>query len=89
MIVRRRSDTGFPLQLVLSEKFWIIGESNSDTTYYYKGYYEKGRPVFSMAIIESLHIAWFENAKELFNFLNKKFPCEIWLVENNNVTKVL
>lgn len=73
----------------IPNKFWMVAESNYDTTYYYCGYYENCKPVFNMAIVEALHIATFESAKSLYDLFSKIFPCKIWLVENNKVTQVL
>lgn len=42
-----------------------------------------------MAISSAIHIAALSNAKDLYNIINKLFPCEIWKISGNKVTKVL
>jgi len=71
------------------EKFWMLAQSNQETTHYYCGYYEKCKPVFNMAIADALHIADFKSVESIYDNFNTIFPCEIWLVENNKVSKVL
>lgn len=71
------------------ERYWLVAESNSNQTHYYSGYYESGKPVFSMAIADAVHIASQDNAKYLYQVLNKILPCEIWLVDQHDVSKVL
>ena len=71
------------------EKYWLVAESNSDQTYYYRGFYENCKPVFSMAIADAVHIASLEKAKDLHRVLNAIIPCEVWLVDQNDVTKIL
>lgn len=73
----------------MEEHYWLIAESNSGRTYYYSGYYENGIPIFNMAIACAIHIASFENAKEIFKILNKLIPCEIWEVKGKKVTQIL
>ncbi|MDQ8005271.1 MAG: hypothetical protein REI64_10760 [Pedobacter sp.] len=75
--------------LISKDKFYLVAESNSEQTYYYSGFFEKGKPVFMLAIAEAVHIYSYQNAKQLFQELNKLLPCQIWKVENNGVERVL
>lgn len=79
---------GTPDNYEKKEKYWIIAENGTDIPYYYRGFYEDGLPVFSMAIADAVHIASFVNAKGVFAKLNKVCPCEIILVDNGKITQV-
>jgi len=74
--------------MISKEKYWMVGESNSDFTHYYGGFYKDGKPVFTMAIADALHIVSLENARQLFAVLNTILPCEIWMVDGHSVTKI-
>lgn len=73
----------------MEEQYWVVAESNTGQTYYYSGYFENGVPIFNMAIACAVHIASFENSKDVFKILNKHIPCEIWEVNGKKIAQVL
>jgi len=70
------------------KKYWLISEKTVGDYYHYSGYYKRGKPLFTIAIADAIHIASFENAKTIFEVLNKIVPCEVLLVKNHTVTRV-
>ncbi len=73
---------------MVAEKYWLVSEVSSGEYYHYTGYFESGKPVFTIAIADAVQIASYLSAKNIFDILNKILPCEIWLSENGNWTKV-
>ncbi|MGF7078107.1 hypothetical protein [Mucilaginibacter sp. UYCu711] len=73
---------------MVGEQYWLIREISSEEFYHYTGYFESGKPVFTIAIADAVQIASYQSTKIIFNILKKNLHCEIWLIENGNWTKV-
>jgi hypothetical protein len=73
---------------MFAEKYWLVSELTSGEYYHYTGYYKTGKPVFTIAIADAVQIASFQSAKTIYNILSAILPCEIWLYEHQNRTKV-
>jgi hypothetical protein len=61
-------------------EYFLISEEGTDELYFYMGYYEDGLPCFNMAIADAVHIASFDNAKQIHEKLNTILPCKIMKV---------
>jgi hypothetical protein len=73
---------------MIGEKYWLVSEVTSGEYYHYTGYFESGKPVFTIAIADAVQIASYLSAKNIFDNLRKILPCEIYLSEDGNWIKV-